>query len=150
MNYIDESLSANETIENIFYYHWIVPAMLWVLLISSIIASICLTSYFQGGVGVWSWIVVVFFVYALVSLRYIEQGVTNKRVIYKSGIISRKTNEMKLTSIETVEIDQSVFGRILGYGSVRMTGRGTSDFIFNSIDDPINVKRKVESVISPM
>lgn len=53
---------------------------------------------------------------------------------------------MKIGSIETVEIDQSVFGRMMGFGSVRVTGRGISDVVFHNIDDPMRVKRTIESV----
>jgi len=75
--------------------------------------------------------------------------VTNKRVILKRGIISRKTEEMKVSSIETVEIIQSVIGRVFGYGNIKVTGRGLSDLIFTRIDDPMDVKRKIESISAP-
>jgi uncharacterized membrane protein YdbT with pleckstrin-like domain len=71
-------------------------------------------------------------------------------VILKKGIISRMTEEMKLKSIETVEIDQGVFGRILGFGTVKITGRGLSDFVFKGIDDPMAVKRTIESISNPI
>lgn len=80
------------------------------------------------------------------KLRSIEQAVTNKRVILKVGLVSRKSEEMKLTSIETVEIRQSIFGRILGFGTVKVTGRGISDVVFKHINDPMVVKRAIESV----
>jgi uncharacterized membrane protein YdbT with pleckstrin-like domain len=76
----------------------------------------------------------------------LEQGVTNKRVILKRGIISRKTEEVKLTSIETVEINQGIFGRIFGFGTVKVTGRGISDLIFKGIDNPMSVKREIENI----
>ena len=87
--------------------------------------------------------------YEFLRLRFMEQGVTNKRVILKRGIISRKTDEMKIASIETVEIDQGVFGRIFGFGTVRVTGRGISDVVFKGMDDPMSVKRRIESVSNP-
>ena len=71
-------------------------------------------------------------------------------MIYKTGIISRKSEEMKLGSIETVEIDQGVPGRILGYGNVKVTGRGASDVLFRTINDPMTVKRQIESVSHPV
>jgi uncharacterized membrane protein YdbT with pleckstrin-like domain len=88
--------------------------------------------------------------YEFLKLKFLEQGVTNKRVILKKGIIGRKTEEMKLTSIETVEINQGVLGRIFGFGTVRITGRGISDFIFKGIDDPLAVKRQIESISNPV
>jgi uncharacterized membrane protein YdbT with pleckstrin-like domain len=89
-------------------------------------------------------------IYEYLRIRFLEQGVTNKRVILKKGIISRKTEEMKLKSIETVEIDQGIFGRIFGFGTVRVTGRGVSSVIFHGIDDPMSVKRQIESVSNPV
>jgi uncharacterized membrane protein YdbT with pleckstrin-like domain len=86
--------------------------------------------------ALWEWL----------KLRNIEQGVTNKRVILKKGIISRNSEEMKISSIETVEINQGVFGRIFGFGTVKVTGRGISDLVFKNINDPMDVKRKIESV----
>jgi uncharacterized membrane protein YdbT with pleckstrin-like domain len=88
----------------------------------------------------------IFAIWEWLKLRSLEQGVTNKRAIRKTGIISRKTDEMKIGSIETVEIDQGVFGRIFGFGSVKITGRGISDVVFKTIDNPLQVKKSVESV----
>lgn len=86
--------------------------------------------------ALWEWL----------KLRTIEQGVTNKRVILKTGIISRRSEEMKIASIETVEIIQGVFGRLFGFGNVKVTGRGISDVVFKKINDPMDVKRKIESI----
>lgn len=135
MSYIEESLSAGEKVEGIFKLHWFawVPMVMWIILG---IPTLGLT-----------WFVAL---YEYLRLRSIEQGVTNKRVILKRGIISRKTEEMKLTSIETVEIDQGIFGRIFGFGMVKITGRGISDIVFKGMDDPMSVKRQIESVSNPV
>lgn len=151
MAYIEESLSTGERIEAIFRLHWFswVSVFVWVALG---LAAVVVTGWFgfQWVLGLAAaallWL---FAVYAWLSLRFTEQGVTNKRVIHKVGIISRKTDEMKLSSIETVEIDQGVFGRIFGFGDVRVTGRGLSDLVFKSIDDPMTVKRAIEGISHP-
>lgn len=129
MSYIEESLSAGEEISALFKLHWVarIPMVLWLLLI----------------------ITFPFAIYEYLRLRHTEHGVTNKRVIFKTGIISRKSEEMKLASIETVEIDQGIIGRMLGYGSVKVTGRGTSDVLFRLVDDPMAVKRAIESISHP-
>ncbi len=135
MSYIQESLSEGEKVEGLFKLHWFawVPMVIWIILG---IPTLGLT-----------WLIAL---YDFLRLRAIEQGVTNKRVILKKGIISRKTEEMKLTSIETVEIDQGILGRIFGFGTVKITGRGISDFMFKGIDDPMSVKRQIESVSNPV
>jgi len=135
VSYIEQSLSAGERVEGLFKFHWFawVPMVMWIILG---IPTLGLT-----------WLIAL---YEFLRLKFLEQGVTNKRVILKRGIISRKTEEMKLTSIETVEIDQGVFGRIFGFGTVKITGRGISDIVFRGIDDPMSVKRQIESVSNPV
>jgi uncharacterized membrane protein YdbT with pleckstrin-like domain len=134
MSYIEQSLSTGEKIEGLFRLHWIawVPMIIWLILA---LPTFGLT--------------LILAIYEFLRLRFLEQGVTNKRVILKRGIISRKTEEMKLTSIETVEINQGIFGRIFGFGTVRVTGRGISDLTFRGIDDPMSVKRGIESISNP-
>lgn len=134
MSYIEDSLSAGERVEGLFKLHWLawVPMWLWIVLA---IPTIGLTLLIA--------------LYEFLRLRFTEQGVTNKRVILKTGIIGRRTEEMKLTSIETVEIHQGVWGRILGFGSVKVTGRGISSVVYKGIDDPMAVKRQIESVSNP-
>lgn len=131
MGYIQDSLSDDEEVRALFKLHWFarIPMIIWIILAIPTIGITLL-------LALWEWL----------RLRNIEQGVTNKRVILKRGIISRKTEEMKITSIETVEIIQGVLGRIFGYGTVKVTGRGLSDLLFRNINDPMDVKRKIESV----
>ena len=131
MGYIQDSLSNGEEVRDLFKLHWFakIPMIIWIILA---IPTLGITLIF----AIWEWL----------KLRSIEQGVTNKRVILKRGIISRKSEEMKITSIETVEIIQGVMGRMFGYGDVKVTGRGISDLLFKKINDPMDVKRKIESV----
>ena len=129
MRYIEESLSEGEKIVSVFKQHWVTRLwlVLWILLLVTI------------PIAVYEWL----------RLRTIEHGVTNKRVIYKRGIVSRHTEEMKLGSIETVEIDQGIWGRILGFGDIKVTGRGISDVVFRRMDNPMDVKRRIEGVSHP-
>lgn len=134
MSYIEESLSEGEQIVTVFKPHWFarMPAAGWLLLAP---LTFGITLFFA--------------IYALLQLKFLEQGLTNKRVVVKRGIIGRNTDEMKLKSIETVEIAQGVFGRMFGCGDVKVTGRGISDVVFRHIDDPMAVKRSIESVSNP-
>ena len=130
MSYIQESLSEGEQIVRVFRLHWVtrIWLVIWILLIVTL------------PIAVYEWL----------RLRTMEHGVTNKRVIFKQGIISRQTEEMKLGSIETVEIDQGVWGRLLGFGDIRVTGKGISDVVFRRINDPMDVKRQIEGVSHPV
>ena len=53
-----------------------------------------------------------------------EIAVTNRRVIYKKGLIRRQTNEMNVDKVESVQINQSILGRLLDYGDVTILGTG--------------------------
>jgi uncharacterized membrane protein YdbT with pleckstrin-like domain len=135
VSYIEESLSAGEKVEGLFKLHWFAWVPMW-LFIALGIPTVGLT-----------WLIAI---YEYLRLKFIEQGVTNKRVILKKGIISRRTEEMKLTSIETVEIDQGVWGRLFGFGTVKVTWRGISDVVYKRVNDPMAVKRQIESVSNPV
>lgn len=55
-----------------------------------------------------------------------ELAVTDQRVVFKEGLFSRHTIEMNRSKVESVDVDQSIFGRILGYGTVQLRGTGGS------------------------
>ena len=64
---------------------------------------------------------------------------------FKEGIISRDTEEMRLTKAETVEVKQGIIGRIFGYGNVIVTGTGISNVVFRSVAKPLQVKKDIDS-----
>ena len=131
MSYLDESLAPGETIVARFALHWTAKGRL--------ILGIVLIPVLIGiPIAIYEWL----------RLRAIELGVTTHRVVRKTGIISRTTEEIRLTAIETVDLYQSAWGRILGYGDVRVTGRGESAFILSRVADPVAVKRAIETAYS--
>ena len=152
MSYIDESLSKDEEIHEIYKLHWFskIPMILWIIVVIAL-AIACFSVDFLIEMPLWGKAVIVAIpllavIYQWLYLSSIEQGTTNKRIVLKTGIISRETEEMKMDSVETVEIDQSIFGRIFGFGDITVTGRGISNVVFKKIDDPIEVKKSIESV----
>ena len=135
MSYIQKSLSAGEEVEACFKLHWLIwlPVYLWLLLGIPTLGL--------------AWLVAI---PKYMRLKCTEHGSTNKRVIIKTGFISRKTDEMRIKSIEKVVIEKTLMGRIFGYGSIRMTGKGVSDMIFKGMSDPLEVKKTIESVSNPI
>jgi uncharacterized membrane protein YdbT with pleckstrin-like domain len=59
----------------------------------------------------------------------------------KTGIISRRTLEMNLNKVETVNVDEYL-GRILGYGTIRIVGTGGTNEVFENIAHPIEFRKK--------
>ena len=73
-----------------------------------------------------------------------EFVITNKRIIIKTGFISRKTLEMNLNKIESVNVDQGIWGRILGYGTITIIGTGGTRESFHDISSPLLFRRKFQ------
>jgi len=72
-----------------------------------------------------------------------ELAVTDHRVIYKSGLLSRHTIEMNRDKVESVDVDQSLLGRILGYGTVVVRGTGGSLEPIRNISDPLSFRTHI-------
>lgn len=70
-----------------------------------------------------------------------EFAITNKRIIIKTGLVSRQTLEMNLNKVEAVNVDQSIFGRVLGYGSIIIIGIGGTKERFYHISDPMQFRK---------
>lgn len=75
-----------------------------------------------------------------------EYAVTNRRIIVKTGLISRKTLEMNLSKIESVNVDQSIFGRLLGYGTITIIGTGGTRESFPNISEPLLFRKKFQEL----
>ena len=130
MSYLDESLAPGETIVARFSLHWTAK---WRLIVFLVLAIPTLGIALLGALYEW------------LRLRAIEQGVTNRRVVRKTGILSRETTELRLASIETIDLRQTTWGRLFGYGDVVLTGRGETAMIFSRLADPLDAKRAIES-----
>ena len=130
MSYIEQSLSKGEQVYQIFPHHWFVNVVIAIHFVFAIIT-----------VGIW----LIPAILIWLSWKKTEQGVTNRRIIRKHGIISRKTDELRLSAIEAVFISQGILGRILGFGTVTVTGRGQGDVKLKWMADPLRVKREIEN-----
>lgn len=73
-----------------------------------------------------------------------EFVITNKRVIMKVGLIRRKTLEMNLQKIESVNVEQGIMARILGYGTVTIVGTGGTRESFADIREPLIFRKKFQ------
>jgi uncharacterized membrane protein YdbT with pleckstrin-like domain len=76
-----------------------------------------------------------------------DLGVTNKRVIAKSGLISRRTVEQRIQKVESIRVSQGIVGRVLDYGTIMVHGTGGATTPIRNVADPFAFKRAVESVI---
>jgi len=80
-------------------------------------------------------------IFPLIDRWTSEFAITNKRVIMKVGLIWRKALEMNLSKIESVNVDQTIMGRILGYGAITIIGTGGTRESFHRISKPMEFRR---------
>lgn len=71
-----------------------------------------------------------------------EFAVTNKRVIIKIGLLSRRSVEILLTKVEAITVEQTLLGRIFGYGTIIIIGTGGTHEPFHLIGDPLEFRRQ--------
>lgn len=76
-----------------------------------------------------------------------EIAVTNNRLIGKKGIVSRDTIDFSLKNIETVDVKQSIFGRIFGFGDIVIKGSGGSIKEVKALKLPESFKQSINSAI---
>ena len=69
-----------------------------------------------------------------------ETDVTNMRVVHKTGFIKRRTFEMSLDKVESVDVNQSILGRILNYGDVTILGVGEGKETISTIASPLDFR----------
>jgi len=75
-----------------------------------------------------------------------EIAVTNHRIIYKAGLIRRDTVEILMDKVESVDVDQSILGRLLGYGTVTVRGTGAGFEPLKRIAQPIELRNHIMRV----
>jgi len=147
MGYIDDNLLTGEYVMYRTRLHWIV--FFWP------IVWLFIAIMLFGESGVPSWVGAVILVMGLITgiksyIRYVtsEFGVTNKRVLVKFGWIRRDALEIVLDKVEGIRVNQGIWGRILNYGSIVISGSGGSREVFPRITAPILFRQKVQEQVS--
>jgi uncharacterized membrane protein YdbT with pleckstrin-like domain len=78
-----------------------------------------------------------------------EIEVTDRRIVYKEGFIRRKTIEMQMDKVESVDVDQSFFGRILNYGLIAIHGTGEGWQPIENVAEPLELRNHITGVALP-
>jgi uncharacterized membrane protein YdbT with pleckstrin-like domain len=154
VSYANSVLQTGETIKAVGRLHWIVFARGVLLMATG--AVLLLYGYDTqraARADLASVLVIVGALFLLVGLalwlnawfhRWItEISVTTHRVIYKTGFIRRHTVEMNMDKVETVDVDQSLLGRLLGFGTIRVRGTGQSIESLRNIAHPIQLRSAI-------
>lgn len=84
---------------------------------------------------------------SFINYKTSEFGITNKRVIVKTGVIRRNSLEVLLNKIEGIQVNQGIVGRILGFGSIIVGGTGGTKNPVHKISSPLEFRKKVQEEI---
>jgi len=76
-----------------------------------------------------------------------EMAVTNRRVVVKKGLVQRTTIEMLLNKVESIEVRETTWGRLLGYGTIVVVGSGGSTEPFSQIAHPLVFRSELQQQI---
>ncbi len=87
------------------------------------------------GVGIIFWVV------AYLRYKTTELAFTNKRVIAKFGFISRKTVELNISKVESIQVNQGILGRIFNFGTLVISGSGNPQAPILGISNPMAFRR---------
>lgn len=146
MKYVNALLAPDETVRFQTRRNWLVYRDAIVML-ALIVASLYLPQNLHNEKFV---IVLILFPLAVIAalvgrLRRAATviAVTNHRLFCKNGLIARHTVEMNLEKVESVDVDQTVLGRIFGFGTVTIRGVGTTIDPIRGIADPIGLRQAV-------
>ncbi len=161
MSYVDKILIAGETVLYKTRLHWIVlfwsvvGALFFAFLgIGLLIGGITATGGKSGSSG---GLVGIGFLLLLAGAAILglgvlirnatEMAVTNKRVMIKTGLVTRRTTELLLGKIESIQVDEGLLGRILGYGTITVRGTGGTPEPFSKVAHPLEFRRQVQQQV---
>jgi uncharacterized membrane protein YdbT with pleckstrin-like domain len=154
MKYVERVIQPGETVQYLSTIHWVVyvPSLLFLivgaiglaLMVKSgadpLALSLTLPLLLTGAACIAG---LLSFIHAWFKRWTTELAVTNRRIIYKRGFIRRHTIEMNMDKVESVDVDQSFWGRIFNYGTIIVHGTGGGLEPLRRIDSPIEFRNGV-------
>jgi hypothetical protein len=165
MSYVESNLVPGETLIYQTRLHWVV--MLWHLVLGCFLlvlpgALLLYSTHGQTGIESQTLRVmeiasavllvcgVVAILVGMVRRNATEMAVTNRRVVIKTGLASRKTIEMLLNKVESIEVSETTGGRMLGYGTIVVIGTGGTPQPFHKVAHPLEFRSQVQQQIEKL
>lgn len=165
MSYLEETQFAGEELIHAGRFHWIYDFRAFSWLILPILAGIAIAFYLPPLIGdqlpvtmppkyVAGGAALALTLYGFLNFlrmmllkRATEMLVTNRRLIFKRGIVSRESEEVNISRIEGCNVYQSFWGRILGYGVVVVRGTGIGEVVLPTMADPLQFRRAIDHAV---
>jgi len=158
MGYVDQNLISDENVAYRARLHWtlfVKPGLIAIIVLAfagllfyaaNLRDRLSTENALLAGVGVLV-IAAIPLLTAFITWKSAEFAVTNKRVVLKTGFVQSKTAEMFLNKIESVGVEQSIVGRILGFGSITIRGTGGSLEPFHRVSNPLRFRNEIQEQI---
>jgi len=150
MSYLDDHLLAGERVVYRARVHWSIFATAIVVIALGVVLAIVLRvyqpAYWYAGAAL-AGIGLLLAIAPAIHYASSEFAVTDKRVVAKLGFIERESLETLLSKIEAIGVDQGIVGRMLGYGTITITGTGGTEESFPRIADPLEFRRQIQSQV---
>jgi uncharacterized membrane protein YdbT with pleckstrin-like domain len=165
MSYVESNLVPGESVIYQTRLHWIVMlghllfGVLLLILPGAVLLYYALTQpqvdvrnvhLMQGGAAVLLLSGVAVIVAGMVRRNATEMAVTNRRVVVKTGLAARKTIEMLLAKVESIEVNETTMGRMLGYGTIVVIGTGGTSEPFHKVAHPLQFRNQVQQQIEKL
>jgi uncharacterized membrane protein YdbT with pleckstrin-like domain len=157
MSYASSHLIPGEKIVYETRLHWIILA--WQVIFALVLLftpGIALLYYYRSNTNV-EWLAAALIVIGVIVVlagtvrrNATEMAVTNKRVLIKQGITSRRTLEILLQKVESIAVEESLMGRMLGFGTVIVKGTGGTPESFTRMASPLQFRSHVEQQIAAL
>jgi hypothetical protein len=148
MSYVRRTLGKSETVLFSTGYHW----LYWfgVILLAAPLVYVLLRGI-TGYTGADVFLMLIFLIpfcyaaYLAVHGYALEIAVTSDRFVKKAGLVSIKTEEVSLDKIEEVVVEESILGRIFGFGSLNVHGTGAGAIHVKLVRDPVQLRRQIQT-----
>jgi len=146
MGFVERNLLPNEQVTYRARLHWIiylVPAIVVMAAVAIALGGGGIAAIVVGAIGL------LLMLPPWIRSSSSEFAITNKRVVIKVGLIRRHSLELLLQKVEGIGVDQGIIGRILGYGTITVSGVGGTKEAFPRISNPLEFRRQVQASLSP-
>jgi uncharacterized membrane protein YdbT with pleckstrin-like domain len=146
--YIDDILQPGEKVLYSTNAHWVfyLPSIAaWIVALALLVVS----HLFADNTAALAClalaaIVALFALYKMLAAWFhrwtTETDVTNFRVVHKTGFINRQTKEMSLDKVASVNVDQTIMGRLFDYGDVTLHSVGDTSEKITTIASPLQFR----------
>ena len=85
---------------------------------------------------------------ALLRRSAMQVRLTDRYLVLQTGLVSRHSSTVMLNRVESLDVDQSLWQRLCGYGTLTIRGTGSEDLRLRGIGDPVGFQAEARKAIN--